>query len=444
MTMNPGSPILDRIVGDVVWAVRSEFDREHAGFGREAKSPHPDSIELLLNEYHHTQEADLRDMALATLDAMMDGELRDRIEGGFFRYAVKRDWTAPHYQKRLPDQAGAVRNFTQAYQATTRRDYLQVMRSTLTYVEQTMFNAETGGFYASQAADEKYYHVPARERPAYGRPAVDKTAYTDWNAEMSFACLKAFEATLDDHYLAVAEKNVEFLLRAARRPGGGMYHFYDGQARAYGLLRDQAQMMWLLCELYQCDGKKETIDAAKDLASVMKSEFADSLGGFLAVTVERARQERMPYRDKPLDTNGLAAKALIRLADITGESEWRRLGEAALRSLAGQCKNYGRPATGYALAVSLAMEEPVEVALIGRADDERLDVLRRSALRSYEPYKVVVTLDPLLDRVKIAAKGYPVPKAPKALVCIAETCEPPTGEPEAVEEAVARAGGHGE
>jgi hypothetical protein len=442
--MNPGSPILDRIVGDVVWAVRSEFDREYAGFGREAKSLHPDSIELLLNEYHRTQETDLRDMALATLDVMMDSELRDRIEGGFFRYAAKRDWTFPHYQKRLPDQAGAVRSFTQAYQVTTRKEYLQVIRSTLAYVEQTMLNAETGAFYGSQAADEEYYRLPARERPVRGRPPVDRTVYTDWNAEMSYACLKAYQAALDDHYLSIAEKNVAFLLRAVRRPGGGMYHFYDGQAQAYGLLRDQAEMTWLLCEMYQCDGKKETIDAARELASAMKSEFADSLGGFLDVTIERARQERLPYRDKPLDTNGMAAKALIRLADLTGENEWRQLGEAALRSLSGQCKNYGRLATGYALGVSLAMEEPVEVALIGRADDERLDVLRRSALRSYEPYKVVITLDPVLDRRKIAAKGYPVPKAPKALVCIAQTCQPPTGEPEAIEEAVARAGGHAE
>ena len=442
VTLNPGgSLLLDRVVGDVIWTVRSEFDRQYAGFGREAKTPYPDSIELLLNEYHRTQETDLRDMALATLDVMMDSEIHDRAEGGFFRYATKRDWTVPHYEKLLLDQAGAVRSFTQAYQVTTRKEYLQAIRSTLSYVEQTLLDAETGAFYGSQAHDEEYYRLPAKERLAGERPPVDKTVYTDWNAEMSYAYLKAYEAAIADEYLAIAQNNVAFLLSAARRPGSGMYHFYDGQPRAYGMLRDQAQMTWLLCELYQCDGKKETIAAAGELASVMKSEFADSLGGFLDVTIERARDERLAYRDKPLDTNGLAAKALIRLADLTGENEWRRLGAAALRSLAGRYKGYGYLATGYALAVSFAVEEPVEVALIGQPDDERLAVLRRSALRSYEPYKVVVTLDPVRDSLKIAAKGYPITKVPKVLVCIAQTCQPPTGEPEAVEEAVARAGG---
>ncbi|MDO8682092.1 MAG: DUF255 domain-containing protein [Armatimonadota bacterium] len=443
-TSGGGSSLSDKIVSDALWALRSEFDDEFGGFGRQMKFPQPDATELLLSQYHRTQETDLRDMALATLDAMMEGEIHDAVSGGFFRYATMRDWTAPHYEKLLADQAGVIRNYIQAYQATTRKEYLQTARSTLGYVESTLAEKDTHGFYGSQSADEEYYKLDRTERAKRLRPPIDRTIYTDANAQMSYAYLKAYEATLHDDYLKAAKKNADFLLRTMRRPGGGMYHYYDGQPRAYGMLADQVYMIWLLCELYQCTGEQRYLRTANELSGVVKSEFSDSLGGFLDVNIERAREERLPFRDKPLDLNGQAGRALIRLAALTGNNEYRRLGESGLRALAGRYKQYGYMAAGYAIAVSEALEDPVEIALVGSPDDPRIESLRKSALKSYEPYKVVITFDPSTDRQRLAEKGYPIPEHPKAFVCIAQACQPPTGEPEAVEEAVARAGGHTE
>jgi uncharacterized protein YyaL (SSP411 family) len=36
---------------------------------------------------------------------MAGSELRDPVDGGFFRYATQRDWTAPHYERMLSDNA---------------------------------------------------------------------------------------------------------------------------------------------------------------------------------------------------------------------------------------------------------------------------------------------------------------------------------------------------
>ncbi|MDO8586769.1 MAG: DUF255 domain-containing protein [Armatimonadota bacterium] len=439
-----GSSLSDRIVSDVIWAIRSDYDEEFAGFGRQAKFPHPDSIELLLDQYHRTQETDLRDMALGTLDAKMSGEIWDSYAGGFFRYATMRDWTAPHYEKLLSDQAGAVRNYVQAYQATTRKEYLQVVRMTLAYLESTLLDSETGAFFGSQSTDEEYYRLRPSERSAKPAPPVDRAIYTDSNADMAYAYLKAYQATLHEEYLERSKGVTRFLLDVMRRPGGGMCHFYDGNPRAYGMLTDLVSTVALLCEMRESTGEKHYVDTAEELAAVMRRDFADSLGGFLDVTVERAKEERLPYRDKPLELNGAAGRVLIRLGALTGKSEYRRLGETALRSVTGRYKRYGHLAAGYGIAVSQAMEDPVEITLVGRADDPRMAGLRRSALHSYEPYKVVLSFDPILDRSQIAERGLPVSERPKAFVCIAQSCQPPTGEPEAVEEAVARAGGHAE
>ena len=47
-------------------------------------------------------------VAARALDAMGRGDLRDPVDGGFFRYATRRDWTVPHYERMLGDNAGLI------------------------------------------------------------------------------------------------------------------------------------------------------------------------------------------------------------------------------------------------------------------------------------------------------------------------------------------------
>ena len=43
---------------------------------------------------------------------MANSPLRDPIEGGFFRYAVQRDWSEPHYERMLSDNAQLLTRYT--------------------------------------------------------------------------------------------------------------------------------------------------------------------------------------------------------------------------------------------------------------------------------------------------------------------------------------------
>jgi len=69
-------------------------------------------------------------------------------------------------------QAGAVRNYVQAYQITTRREYLQVARSVISYVETTLLDPESGAFFGSQSTDEEYYKLSPSERIGKSAPPV--------------------------------------------------------------------------------------------------------------------------------------------------------------------------------------------------------------------------------------------------------------------------------
>ena len=49
---------------------------------------------------------------------MAASPLRDPVEGGFFRYATRRDWGEPHYERMLYDNALLLDAYTRAWQRT--------------------------------------------------------------------------------------------------------------------------------------------------------------------------------------------------------------------------------------------------------------------------------------------------------------------------------------
>jgi uncharacterized protein YyaL (SSP411 family) len=91
------------------------LDPLHGGFGPGPKFP-PHST-LLYMLYHLCAEgnAGLEQACRLTLDAMRRGGLHDHLQGGIFRYCVDREWTIPHFEKMLYDQAMALWCFALAH-----------------------------------------------------------------------------------------------------------------------------------------------------------------------------------------------------------------------------------------------------------------------------------------------------------------------------------------
>nr|WP_210725777.1 thioredoxin domain-containing protein [Arthrobacter silvisoli] len=89
---------------------RSE-DPDDGGFGRAPKFPPSAVLEFLIRHAavpSVTSDA-ARDMAGRTLAAMARSALRDQLDGGFARYSVTADWSVPHFEKMLYDNAQLVR-----------------------------------------------------------------------------------------------------------------------------------------------------------------------------------------------------------------------------------------------------------------------------------------------------------------------------------------------
>ena len=130
----------------------STFDVAHAGFGSAPKFPRPAELLFLLRESSRSGDLNARRIAVATLEAMARGGMRDQVGGGFHRYSVDAAWRVPHFEKMLYDQAQLVLAYLEAGQATGAAALLEVAADTIEYVLRDLTHPE-GGFYSAEDAD---------------------------------------------------------------------------------------------------------------------------------------------------------------------------------------------------------------------------------------------------------------------------------------------------
>ncbi len=81
-------------------------DPVHGGLGQAPKFPPTPGLEFLLRLAALDPSGGARGLAGRTLGAMTRSALFDRLGGGFARYSVTADWSEPHYEKMLYDNAG--------------------------------------------------------------------------------------------------------------------------------------------------------------------------------------------------------------------------------------------------------------------------------------------------------------------------------------------------
>lgn len=98
------------VSGAVVRLAQTE-DRAHGGFGGAPKFPPSPVLEFLIRHAAGTAGTAGEAMALAgrTLAALCRSAVFDVLGGGFARYSVTADWSLPHYEKMLYDNAQLLR-----------------------------------------------------------------------------------------------------------------------------------------------------------------------------------------------------------------------------------------------------------------------------------------------------------------------------------------------
>jgi uncharacterized protein YyaL (SSP411 family) len=99
------------------------YDETYGGFGTGQKFPSHTTLLFLLYNLGVKEDSAVRRMCIRTLDAMCLRGLNDHLQGGIFRYCVDREWTIPHFEKMLYDQAMALWTYSLAYRVLRKEEY---------------------------------------------------------------------------------------------------------------------------------------------------------------------------------------------------------------------------------------------------------------------------------------------------------------------------------
>jgi uncharacterized protein YyaL (SSP411 family) len=419
------------MVDGIVDLLADVFDERYGGFGSGQKFPNPDALELLFAAYAQRPDGFIKKMLTATLDGMAKGGIRDAVEGGFFRYATKQDWSEPHYEKMLEVNAGLIAAYARAYQVLRSERYRATMEESIGYVLRMLRDAPSGALFGSQDADEEYYRPGSRRKRT--PPHVDRTTYTDASSLMISALVAAWESTGEQRHLDAAAQAADQLARELYRSGTGVYHaLRDGRRVLSGQLEDNVLFGLAMLDLYNATGKRRYLDRAARIGQLVAGRFYDegrkrfhaTLGsaGITPVSpggLAQVNDNRANYR---------AVRFLARLSYRTGDRKAREMAEAALATLSRDYRDFTPQAPSYGLAARWIVHEPVEMHVL--AEGVRAQEYLRAAARVYLPEKVVKVLSLVDDREEIKSYGY---KARESVyICAGKRCSRPVRDPAAL------------
>ena len=403
--------------------LKDSFDVIHGGFGRNQKFPNPDAIDFLLSRYARNKDESIKKIVTKTLDGMAKGGLYDKVEGGFFRYATKPDWSEPHYEKMLEVNAGMIRNYAEASLVFNSKEYLAVVRESMRFVQSRLYDPASGALYGSQDADESYYKK--LDRKGLRPPFVDTTTYADSSSLMISAFIAAFNATGETLYLDMAVKSAEFLLRNVSAGDEGVFHaFRNGAPSLKGLLSDNAFFGSAMLDLYNTTGERRYLRTAQEIGRFVSGRYERS--------TKRLRATPDTSLKKPVTAGVLsemnenlanyrAVRFLSRLA-FTGEYEKLKVvRDIVTASISREYEKFFPQAGTYGTALLWIVGEPVQIIILADGEGARnyLSTINRLSV----PEKTVRVLSLSEDAKEIKRLKYPLQDA--VYLCVGKRCSAP-------------------
>ncbi len=418
------------ITAQVLQVAGDIYDSELGGFGSGTKFPYTNVLSLIMSILSEGTIAELEDMLTKTLDAMAGGGMHDAVEGGFFRYSTDRKWRVPHYEKMLEDNAALLAVYAEAAHLTGKNEYKTTARGIYRFLTTTLFNPGLGVFYGSQDADEDYYRLDESARKKNRPPSVDPTVFSGWNALAASALLRSFQVLGDAEMRDRAIVALDFVWDRMWDAGLGLHHYHDGEAHLPGLLGDTARLLGACLDAYESGAGEIWLARALKTAQWLLGNLENKETGGFYDCVAAPGQEGLPAeRSLPLVENSIAASAMIRLAQNSGQPRFGEAAGRALKYFSGAYQESGLFAADYAMAVERLLDPPVRVTITGPpADSATLEMIRAAHLARI-PFRSVEVIDPAMHNEELEVAGYGYAGTPIAYICIGASCQPPVKDP---------------
>jgi uncharacterized protein YyaL (SSP411 family) len=377
-----GLPSVDAVHG-VVAALQQGEDTTYGGFGGAPKFPSAPLVEFLADAGADGVDAatGLADRALHVIAA---SELTD-ADGGVFRYATRRDWTVPHYERMLYDNAGLLA-IAPEHQARGIADFL---RDTL--------RRPDGAFVAAQDSEStidgrrvegEWYRRPLAERAELDAPPLDDQVLTGWNGLAIRGLAIAGARHGDDEMIALARAAADAVIGAHLQDGHVVVRSSTprGTSSAPPTIEDVGLLAEGLVELALVTGNVTYATTARSLVD-------DGLAGTLSVDPVLAAAGtatgEQPQTALRSGTVALASAAAI-IGTLTGDDRYR---SAASALVADRARTGVQRPLGHAdaLSLALALQRPSREIVVVATDATEFR-LRAAAAR--RPGTIALTATP--------------------------------------------------
>lgn len=340
--------------------LRDLYDADYGSFAihPHLKFPHPEALELLVLLSKNDQP-DALEMVEYSLRQMRDGGLWDKEDGGFFRYSAASDWSTPHTEKMLEENAAMLQLVLLTALASQRQEWYDLAKRLLLYINTTLWQQNAGVFSGSQSADEEYYEPGPYSRASRTVPYVDKTIYTAWNARMISSYFLAARVLRYKSFAAMAQRALDYLCQHMIHHDGSTYHYaINKHAELSGQLADLVWLVRALLDAYEYSERKYYLEMAITLMHFACQQLLDRQTGlFFDYPEDEQAVGRLLLREQPLTENAVAAECLLRMSVYSKRQNLRDTALLVLSGCLGKYRRTGIQGAIYACVVAQAVEK---------------------------------------------------------------------------------------
>jgi uncharacterized protein YyaL (SSP411 family) len=354
----------------VVRELEGYEDTIHGGFGGAPKFPVAPVLSMLLRRRSPLAER--------TLLAMSRSPLRDPVEGGFFRYSVNRDWSDPHYERMLYDNALLLGAYARLASSTRSDADAAESRATAEGIASfliTVLQQPEGGFGSAQDSESTvagsrteggYYALDAEARALETPPAVDAKILTGWNGFAIAALARAGFALARPEWIAAATRAADFLLESHVTADGTLLRASIGLRRsdAAATLEDYGAFAGGLLALAGVTGRVDyAISGRRLVDAVLDAGFTAPGGRDAVLSAQNVASVADTSEGAYPSGTSAVCDASLTLFDLTGEARYREVVSQVIGGIATEA--FQRP-IGYGATLELVQRliEPTEQLVI--------------------------------------------------------------------------------
>jgi uncharacterized protein YyaL (SSP411 family) len=373
----PDESALDEAVASLAEAEDAVF----GGFGTSPKFPVAPVLGFLLSREPGVA------VAMHTLERMAASPLRDPVDGGFFRYATRRDWSEPHYERMLYDNALLLRDYAQAWQLTGAGWAEQAADGIAAFLLGVL-RRPGGGFASAQDSESTidgarvegaYYQASAAERATLDPPPIDEKVLTGWNGLAIGALAWAGFALDRPAWIVAARAAADMLLERHVRDDGMLVRasLGDRVSDAAATLEDYGGLAGGLVDLAVVTGGLGYASAARDLVDLCLDAGGEATcpfevpGGGDPVLQSNGMSIRVDPSEGAYPSGlSVTASAAHTLYLLTAQRRYERAAREAMRLVAAPAEE-APSAFGAALELMSALaREPEQLVVVLPAGGE--------------------------------------------------------------------------